>query len=158
MPAKKFSKTILGTAAAIALLMLIIVTLPARAADITVYKSPLCGCCGAWVAHMRKAGHSMKVIEMEDLTAIKKMTGVGEHLQSCHTAVVDGYVIEGHVPASDVARLLSEKPSARGLSVPGMPIGSPGMEGPDPETYDVLLFGKDGSSKVFARHLGKARR
>ena len=158
MPAKKLSITTLGTAAAIALLMLVIVTLPARAAEITVYKSPYCGCCGAWVDHMRHAGHRMKVIEMEDLTAIKKMTGVGDHLQSCHTAVVDGYVIEGHVPASEVARLLKEKPQARGLSVPGMPIGSPGMEGPDPETYDVLLFSKDGSTEVFATHQGKAAR
>ena len=94
----------------------------------------------------------MKTVEMEDLTAIKKMTGVGEHLQSCHTAVVDGYVIEGHVPAADVARLLTEKPKARGLAVPGMPIGSPGMEGANPEPYEVLLFQADGSARVYARH------
>ncbi|HBT43000.1 MAG TPA: hypothetical protein DEB21_13595, partial [Rhodospirillaceae bacterium] len=89
--------------------------------------------------------------EMEDLTAIKKMTGVPEPLQSCHTAVIDGYVIEGHVPASDVARLLQEKPKARGLAVPGMPVGSPGMEGPNPQPYEVLLFQADGSAAVYSR-------
>ena len=137
----------------IALLTLIAVLTPlaASAAEIMVYKSPYCGCCGGWVAHMRSNGHSVKTIDLEDLSTIKKMTGVGEELQSCHTAVVDGYAIEGHVPAQDVARLLAERPKAKGLAVPGMPIGSPGMEGPDPQPYDVLLFQADGSTTVFAR-------
>ncbi|MEQ9560652.1 MAG: DUF411 domain-containing protein [Rhodospirillales bacterium] len=128
----------------------------AFAAEITVYKSPHCGCCGAWVTHMKDHGHDVKTVGMEDLTTIKKMTGIPEPLQSCHTAVVDGYVIEGHVPASDVARLLLEKPKARGLAVPGMPVGSPGMEGPNPEAFDVVLFQTDGSSAVYARHQGKS--
>ena len=124
----------------------------AFAAEMTVYKSPSCGCCGAWVRHMKAHGHTVKTVDMETLDAIKKMTGVPEPLQSCHTAVVNGYVIEGHVPAADVARLLTEKPAARGLAVPGMPVGSPGMEGPNPEPYEVLLFRADGSVAVYARH------
>lgn len=142
-------------AASAALAMLVLLPAMAAAAEVTVYKSPYCGCCGAWVTHMKDHGHDVKTVEMEDLTAIKKMTGVAESLQSCHTAVVDGYVIEGHVPASDVARLLREKPKAKGLAVPGMPVGSPGMEGPAPQAYDVLLFQGDGSAAVYARHQGK---
>ncbi|MAN79822.1 MAG: metal-binding protein [Rhodospirillaceae bacterium] len=142
-------------AASAALAMLVLLPAMAAAAEITVYKSPYCGCCGAWVKHMKDHGHDVKTVEMEDLTAIKRMTGVAEPLQSCHTAVVDGYVIEGHVPASDVARLLQNKPKARGLAVPGMPVGSPGMEGPAPQAYDVLLFQTDGSTTVYARHQGK---
>ena len=125
---------------------------PAVAGEITVYKSPWCGCCSSWADHMRANGHSVTTKEVEDLDAIKRMAGVPEPLQSCHTAVVDGYVIEGHVPAEDVARLLSERPDAKGLSVPGMPMGSPGMEGGTPERYDVMLFGADGSAEVYARH------
>ena len=140
----------LGAALA-ALAMVVLLPAMAAAAEVTVYKSPYCGCCGAWVTHMKDHGHDMKTVEMEDLTAIKKMTGVPEPLQSCHTAVIDGYVIEGHVPASDVARLLQEKPKARGLAVPGMPVGSPGMEGPNPQPYEVLLFQADGSAAVYPR-------
>jgi hypothetical protein len=122
------------------------------AAELTVYKSPWCGCCSSWADHMRANGHSVTTKEVEDLDAIRRMAGVPEPLQSCHTAVVDGYVIEGHVPAADVARLLTERPDAKGLSVPGMPIGSPGMEGGTPERYDVILFRKDGSAEVYAKH------
>tara|TARA_R110000772_G_scaffold73216_1_gene159466 strand:+ start:99760 stop:100218 length:459 start_codon:yes stop_codon:yes gene_type:complete len=147
-------KVMRAASAALAVLMLLLPAM-AAAAEVTVYKSPYCGCCGAWVDHMKASGHTVKTIEMEDLTGIKKMTGVGDHLQSCHTAVVDDYVIEGHVPAADVARLLTEKPKARGLAVPGMPVGSPGMEGPNPEAYDVLLFQSDGSTAIYARHQGK---
>jgi hypothetical protein len=125
---------------------------PAFAGEITVYKSPWCGCCSSWVDHMRANGHSVTTKEIEDLDAIRQMAGVPEPLQSCHTAVVDGYVIEGHVPAEDVARLLSERPDGKGLSVPGMPVGSPGMEGGPPDRYDVILFGADGSAEVYARH------
>ena len=110
--------------AAMLTLMIALAPLAASAAEITVYKSPYCGCCGGWVDHMRSNGHSVKTVDLEDLTTIKKMTGVGEELQSCHTAVVDGYVIEGHVPAQDVARLLAERPKAKGLTVPGMPTGT----------------------------------
>lgn len=137
---------------AVILVAFILTSAAALAAEVTVYKSPYCGCCGAWVDHMKANGHQVKSINLETLDAIKEMMGVTPPLQSCHTAMVDGYVIEGHVPAADVARLLKEKPKARGLAVPGMPVGSPGMEGPNPQKYDVLLFHADGRTEVFARH------
>ncbi|NQV82804.1 MAG: DUF411 domain-containing protein [Rhodospirillales bacterium] len=124
---------------------------PAQSADVLVYKSPTCGCCKGWVAHMEKNGHSVKVQDLEDLDQIKKMAGVPEMFQACHTAMIDGYVVEGHVPAKDVARLLKERPKVRGIAVPGMPAGSPGMEGP-PERYDVVQFQANGTSSVFAKH------
>ena len=118
-----------------------------------VHKSPTCGCCSAWVEHMKGAGFPVKVVETDDLGAIKSEVGVPYGLGSCHTARVGGYFIEGHVPAEDVKRLLFEKPAARGLTVPGMPIGSPGMEqGDRREPYDVLLVAKDGSTTVYAHH------
>ncbi len=108
---------------------------------VTVYKSPWCGCCGGWIEHMRAAGFDVEVNDVEDLDPIKRAMGVPENLESCHTASVGGYTIEGHVPASEVIRLLSEKPAARGLSVPGMVVGSPGMEqGNAYEPYAVVLF------------------
>ncbi len=125
---------------------------PARAAAITVYKSPWCGCCEQWVGHMRSRGHAVTVQNMEDLDAIKKMARVPEALQSCHTAFVAGYVLEGHVPAADLARLLAERPKARGLAVPGMVGGSPGMESAEAEPYDVILMQSDGGRQVFSRH------
>ncbi len=125
---------------------------PARAAAITVYKSPWCGCCELWIGHMRSHGHAVTVQNMEDLDAIKKMSGVPEALQSCHTALVAGYVLEGHVPAADLARLLAERPKARGLAVPGMVGGSPGMESAAAEPYDVILMQSDGGTRVFSRY------
>ncbi len=125
---------------------------PAFAAEITVYKSPWCGCCKKWIAHIRANGHSVQVKNMENLDMIKKMAGVPDRLQSCHTAMVNGYAVEGHVPAKDIARLLAERPKAKGLAVPGMPAGSPGMEQGAPERYDVLLFQRDGSTRVYSRH------
>ncbi len=125
---------------------------PARAAEITVYKSPWCGCCEQWIGHMRSQGHKVTSQNMEDLDAIKKMAGVPEDLQSCHTAFVAGYVLEGHVPAADLARLLAERPKARGLAVPGMVGGSPGMESAAAEPSDVILMQSDGSARVFSRH------
>ncbi len=125
---------------------------PARAAEITVYKSPWCGCCEQWIGHLRAQGHRVAVQDMEDLDAIKKMARVPEHLQSCHTAFVAGYVLEGHVPAADLARLLAERPKARGLAVPGMVGGSPGMESAAAEPYDVMLFRTGGSTRVFSRN------
>lgn len=118
-----------------------------------VFKSPYCGCCAAWVDHMREAGFSVEVTNLEDMTPAKTHFGISDDLQSCHTAVVDGYVIEGHVPADDVKRLLAERPEAAGLSVPGMPIGSPGMEqGDRTEPYDVVLFDRKGGRLVFSNH------
>ena len=124
----------------------------AVAADITVYKSPSCGCCSGWVNHMRQNGHRVKAINRDDLEGIKRMAGVPEQLQSCHTAIVDGYVIEGHVPASDIEKLLAERPKAKGLAVPGMPGGSPGMEGAAAERYNTILFKNDGSASLYSRH------
>ena len=106
----------------------------------TVYKSPWCGCCGAWVDHVRAAGFTVELHDVDDLAPIKRMAGIPETLASCHTASIDGYAIEGHVPAHVVRRLLDERPAVRGLAVPGMPIGSPGMEGPSPEPYAVYSF------------------
>lgn len=117
-----------------------------------VYKSPWCGCCEAWIGHMREAGFDLNVTDMEDMAPVKARLGVTSGLESCHTAVIGGYVIEGHVPAADVARLLKERPKATGLAVPGMPMGSPGME-MDSRTdpYEVILFAP-GRHEVFASY------
>ena len=128
--------------------------LPANAASeaLDVYKTPWCGCCTAWVDHMRDAGFAVCVTELDDLELLKSTYGISADLASCHTALIGGYAIEGHVPAADVARLLKERPEAAGLAVPGMPMGSPGMEiDGHTEPYDVVLFGP-GIRTVFARH------
>ena len=119
-----------------------------------VTKSPTCGCCGAWIEHMRHAGFEVDVHDTEDVHSVKQQAGVPFGKGSCHTAQIDGYFIEGHVPAEDVKRLLAERPDARGLAVPGMPAGSPGMEMPDGrvQPYAVELVAKDGSTSVFAAH------
>ncbi len=114
---------------------------------ITVYKDPTCGCCNGWVEHLEHAGFKTVVQQEEDMTTVKKRLAVPDELASCHTAEVNGYVIEGHVPAEAIKRLITKKPKAHGLAVPGMPIGSPGMGGPNPEPYDVMLFGKSGSQR-----------
>lgn len=108
---------------------------------VTVFKSPSCGCCAKWVEYLRGNGFDVEVQDRDDLDAIKKMAGVPGDLQSCHTASVEGYAIEGHVPVEPIRRLLSERPKVRGLAVPGMPAGSPGMEGPRSESYSVYSFG-----------------
>ena len=120
-----------------------------------VNKTPTCGCCAAWVDHMRKAGFELKVKDMSqgDLNSIKARLGIKPEHASCHTAVVDGYFIEGHVPATDVKKLLSERPEGSGLAVPGMPMGSPGMEmGSEKDPFDTVLVKKDGSASVFTQH------
>lgn len=124
-----------------------------QSANMLVYKSPTCGCCGEWVEHMESAGYSADVHNQENLNSIKKELGILPQVQSCHSAVIDNYVFEGHVPAKLITRFLSEKPKdALGLAVPGMPIGSPGMEmGDRIDPYDVLLLNKDGSTEVYAR-------
>lgn len=121
---------------------------------LTAYKTPSCGCCGGWIAHMRQAGWTVEVIEREDLAHIRARHGVPDRLASCHTAVVGAYAIEGHVPAGDVDRLLRERPAARALSAPGMPAGSPGMEAAGREPYTTVLTLNDGSTRVFGRHNG----
>ena len=120
-----------------------------------VAKSPYCGCCGAWIEHMRAAGFEVEVAEVgEDaLDALKDRLGVAPEHRSCHTAVIGGYFVEGHVPPDDVRRLLAERPEAAGLAVPGMPLGSPGMEvGAEREPYDTLLIGATGETTVFQSH------
>ena len=134
-----------------------IVALPALAAspptELQVFKSPTCGCCGAWVEHMRAAGFSVKVTEVDDTTAARKRLGLPDRFASCHTATVAGYVLEGHVPAAEVKRLLAQRPKALGLAVPGMPPSAPGMDVPGrKDPYDVLLISADGQSRVFAAY------
>lgn len=121
------------------------------AADIVVYKSPTCGCCGKWVEHMEQAGFSVDVENMHDVAPIKRELGVPGRMQSCHTAKVGDYFIEGHVPADLVKQLLADKPDIKGLTVPGMPMGSPGMEGPRKDPYNVIAIEKDGRARVYAR-------
>jgi hypothetical protein len=124
-----------------------------QAPVVDVFKSPTCGCCGLWVKHLEANGFRTRVTDVEDMTQVKTKYGVPGRLQSCHTGVVDGYVVEGHVPASDVQRLLKEKPAVVGVAVPGMPIGSPGMEaGSTVQRYDVLTFTKQGQTSVYASH------
>jgi hypothetical protein len=125
------------------------------AAPMVINKDPNCGCCAAWAEHVKAAGFEARLNEVGDLGPIKARLAVPPALASCHTAEIEGYVVEGHVPASAIKRLLAERPSAIGLAVPGMPIGSPGMEvpGSPDETYDVILFGRSGQ-KVYARFKG----
>ncbi|MDX1420823.1 MAG: DUF411 domain-containing protein [Rubricoccaceae bacterium] len=120
---------------------------------VTVYKTPTCGCCALWVEHLEGEGFPVETVDLPSLDGVKQQYGVPDSLASCHTGVVDGYVVEGHVPAEDVRRLLRERPEAGGLAVPGMPVGSPGMEVPDGRTepYAVLLI-RDGAADVFSRH------
>jgi len=119
---------------------------------VTVYKSPTCGCCTLWVAHLKDAGFPVKAEDVADVAPIKDKHGVPKGLASCHTALVDGYVIEGHVPADLIDRLLADRPRVVGLAVPGMPLGSPGMEAPGraPERYQILTFDHSGRTGVFA--------
>jgi hypothetical protein len=126
---------------------------PARARPaMRVHRDPSCGCCEAWVAHVRKAGFDARIEVTDDIDAVKSRLGVPAALASCHTAEIDGYLLEGHVPAEIVTRLLAERPAIRGLAVPGMPIGSPGMETPGmaPEPFRVIAFAGDGRMSVFA--------
>ena len=126
----------------------------AMVAEAVVYKSPTCGCCTGWIEHLRANGFEAEPVDLEqyaELSAKKAEHGVPSQLASCHTARIGGYTIEGHVPAEVVARLLREQPDdIVGLAVPGMPIGSPGMEGPNPEVYDVIAFDEAGNQSVYA--------
>jgi hypothetical protein len=119
-----------------------------------VYASPSCGCCSLWVDHLEENGFDVETVHRDDMADVKRNFGVGDRLVSCHTGIVNGYVVEGHVPASDIRRLLAESPGdVRGLAVPGMPVGSPGMEvGDRVDPYDVLAFAADGSTRVFASY------
>jgi hypothetical protein len=118
---------------------------------IKVYKDPGCGCCKEWVKHLEQNGFKVETMDMPDLSAVKAKYGVMPDIQACHTAVVDGYAIEGHVPADVILKMLREKPAIAGLAVPGMPSGSPGMEGAMKERYDVLTFDRAGRTTVYAQ-------
>jgi len=125
----------------------------AAAATVDVVKTPWCGCCSGWIEHLRNEGFEVRVTETEDLAPVRARLGVPDALRSCHSASVGGYAIEGHVPAADIKRLLKEKPKGAGLAVPGMPIGSPGMEqGARKQPYQTILFDRAGKRTVFARH------
>ena len=148
-------RTVLAAAGALPLLISmagsgIAETLPL----VNVTKDPSCGCCDGWVAHIEAAGFPVKVVESSDMDSLKQRLGVPAELASCHTAEVGGYVVEGHVPAAAIRRLLAERPDATGLAVPGMPAGSPGMDFPgvDPEPYEAFLFGP--TVRSFGRFLG----
>ena len=121
---------------------------------ITIHKDPNCGCCSGWARHLQKNGFVTKIIETLQPDAVKRRLGVPDDLASCHTAEIAGYIVEGHVPAAAVKRLLAEKPVAKGLAVAGMPVGSPGMEGGPPERYDGVLFGPS-ERRVYMRFIGE---
>lgn len=117
---------------------------------VLVYKTPTCGCCNGWVEHMEAAGFVVDARNTTDLMTVKRDGGVPPQMSSCHTAIIDGYVVEGHVPADQVKQLLADRPEVAGIAVPGMPIGSPGMEGPNARPYQVLSFTHTGEADVFA--------
>lgn len=118
---------------------------------VTVYKSASCGCCGKWVDYLRANGFEVKVVDMDDLSEVKSASGVPRSLQTCHTAIVEGYVVEGHVPVDALRKLLHDRPKVAGIGVPGMPVGSPGMDGTPAQHYDVVAWDKAGKTSVFAK-------
>lgn len=122
--------------------------------EVVVYKRASCNCCKLWVEHLKKSGFSVQARDVRDLKPIHQRVGVPARQEACHTAEVGGYFVEGHVPAQDIKRLLRERPAAKGLAVPGMPVGSPGMEARSGKVtpYEVLLVAKDGSASTFSRH------
>ena len=142
--------TRLAAAVPVAALVPSVLRAQARVA-VEVYKDPSCGCCEKWVEHMKASGFAPTVHNTSDIAAIKTKYKVTSALESCHTAIVQTYVIEGHVPANLIHKLVKEKPAVIGLAVPGMPMGSPGMEGGKPEPYSVLTFDKDGKTTVYAK-------
>ena len=117
---------------------------------VLVHKTATCGCCNGWIDHLREAGFDVEARDTRTLHTLKADVGVPAQLASCHTAIIDGYVVEGHVPAYVIRQLLEERPEVTGISVPGMPIGSPGMEGPNPQPYSVYAFDRGGRAEVFA--------
>jgi hypothetical protein len=121
--------------------------------NMTVYRSPSCGCCGVWVEHAQKHGFKIKDIKTNEMEALKQKYNVPPELASCHTTIIDGYVMEGHIPADDIKRFLKEKPQSVGLTVPGMPLGTPGMEaGNKKQPFQVLAFGNKGEIEVFKEY------
>jgi len=125
---------------------------PTMAQEVVVYKDPSCGCCGQWIKHLRRNGFSVVVNNVDDMEPIKREAGIPDAMESCHTAYVGGYSIEGHVPASDITRMLAENLAVKGLAVPGMPSSAPGMDDPDNEPYTVFAFNTNGTTSVFASY------
>ena len=142
----------LGAGAIIGLASL--VTRPALAAlqdppSITVYKSPSCGCCGQWTEYLKQNGFRPEIVDMDDISALKRLAQVPDDLEACHTAVVERYVVEGHVPVEAIRKMLFERPKIIGIAVPGMPAGAPGMPSQDPERFDVIAFARKGKQRLF---------
>jgi len=117
---------------------------------VVVYKSPTCGCCNGWIEHLRAAGFTVDARDVNDLMSVKLDAGVPGPLVTCHTALIDGYVVEGHVPVEAIQQMLADRPDIAGIGVPGMPVGSPGMEGPNPQPYQVIAFDDEGNLSVYA--------
>lgn len=146
MKRRLFIQAAIGASVAMPLLAM------AAAPVIEIFKTESCGCCGAWVEHLKANGFATRVVNVDNPSDYRERGGIPNELGSCHTGMVQGYAIEGHVPASDIKRLLATKPKARGLAVPGMPLGSPGMEGPRKDPFDVLLVDAKGRSSVFKHY------
>ena len=144
--------------AALAMLAVPAAAAPRAQPAVEVYKSATCGCCGKWIEHLQANGFTVRAHDVAEPPVYRAKFGVPDALGSCHTATVGGYVLEGHVPAQEVKRLLAERPRARGLAVPAMPLGSPGMEGPRADPYEVLLIELDGRTRVYARYVGATRK
>lgn len=147
-------RLLLSAAGAVAALSAPVFAKPAAPLAIKVYKDPSCGCCGAWVDHLKSAGFTVTVEERADLSELKEKLGVPSDLASCHTGVINGFAIEGHVPAADIKRLIKTRTKGNGLAVAGMPVNSPGMEmaGAPNEAYTVWLFQANGKRRAFAKH------
>lgn len=143
---------------ALAILLLLLNSAVAAAETVEVWKDPGCGCCTAWVDHLKAAGFQVRTHEVNDINAARSRNGVPQALGACHTARVGSYAVEGHVPASEIKRMLKEKPKAEGLAVPGMPLGSPGMEADRSHAYDVLLFDAEGRTSVYRHYPAKERK
>ncbi len=146
MNRKRFLRYILAAPFAAA------VRLSAANPKVQVYKTPTCGCCGKWVQHLKDNGFDVAVQDVPDTSVYRRKFGIPEELRSCHTGIVEGYALEGHIPASDIQRLLRERKKAKGLAVPGMPVGSPGMESTHRDAYSVLIFDEAGKSSVYKRY------
>ncbi len=142
-------RIILGLAVAFLAIAGFIVYSSVASSDVKMYSSPTCNCCDLWANHLEAEGLSVTTEHTSNMAGVKREHGIPYDMGSCHTAIVDGYIIEGHVPVEQIKRLLEERPDIRGLAVPGMPIGSPGMECPNPEAYDVIAFGGADGSYVF---------
>jgi hypothetical protein len=148
----KTSTKLTSISAAVALSLFAATTYAQSQTTVEMFKNPYCGCCEQWAAHLRKSGFKVNIHVVPDVTPVRRGFGMADQFVSCHTAKIGGYVVEGHVPAQDIQRLLKEKPKALGIASPGMPPSAPGMDGPVNTPYEVLLVQADGSSRTYVRH------